>query len=499
MVKRASLLSRIGTLATLGTVATVAAAATLAATAPDAHASGLLVARFGGEWGHPMTDGVTALYYNPAGLALARGTRLELTGSFAWRDFVYRRNSEAIDNIQDDGATGTGTPREAVSLNSGRAHLINFLATPFIGAASDFGVKGLGVAVGMFVPLGGQSIWSPSTKSADYPGAVDGPQRWWTVEGTQRSIYGSLGVAYRIPQLKLSIGASLNLVLSEVHNNQARNADGTDNMVSGEYVAEGRAFVDVSGLDLAVGVGLMWEPVENLFIGASYQSQPGFGDQTLKGHVSLALGSGPLGDGLTNVAELRQAMPDVVRFGVRYGEPKRWEVRLFGNYVRWSVFKEQCTLNSSVADRSCQGTSPPGKIIIVPRDWHDGFEVRIGGSYWVSPDVELAAGMGYDSNAVPDKTLEPALHDADKLTFTLAARIKLLEQLSLTANYTQVVYFDRTIAPRGRVPVDPNNPGGATVSNLAATGYREALRTPDAAGAYHVALGLLEIGLTAQF
>jgi hypothetical protein len=49
------------------------------------------------------------------------------------------------------------------------------------------------------------------------------------------------------------------------------------------------------------------------------------------------------------------------------------------------------------------------------------------------------------------------------------------------------------------VPADPNDPDGATITDLASTGYREALRTPDAAGSYHVTLGLLEIGLTAQF
>ncbi len=465
-----------------------------------AHASGLLVARFGGEWGHPMTDGLTSIYYNPAGLALMRGTRLELTGSFAWRDFVYNRNPEAIDNVLEEGDTGTGTPLgEGVALNSGRAHLLNFLATPFVGAGTDFGVEGLGVAIGMYVPLGGQSIWDQGAEAPDFPGASDGPQRWWTVEGTIRSIYGSLGVGYRIPKIRLSVGAALNLVLSEVYNLQARDADGTDHMTSGEYVAEGRVLVDVNSLDVALGVGLLWEPIDNLFIGASYQSQPGFGDQRLTGTVSLALGSGPIGAGTKNPAELRQAMPDVIRFGVRYGEPESWEVRLFGNVARWSVLKEQCTLNSTIADRSCEGASPPGKIIIVPRDWQDGWEIRAGGSYWLNPDVEMAFGVGFDSNAIPDKTLEPAIHDSDKLTLTLATRIKLMKQLSLHASYSQVIYFDRTVAPRGRVPADPNDPDGATITDLASTGYREALRTPDAAGSYHIALGLLEIGLTAQF
>ena len=42
--------------------------------------SGFYVARFGGSHGHGATDNVTAIYYNPAGLALGADTRLHVEG-----------------------------------------------------------------------------------------------------------------------------------------------------------------------------------------------------------------------------------------------------------------------------------------------------------------------------------------------------------------------------------------------------------------------------------
>ena len=68
-----------------------AALAVATSFAPDARATGLLVAHFGGEWGHPMSNDLWSIYYNPAGLSLLEGTRLTLSGDFAWRSLKYTR------------------------------------------------------------------------------------------------------------------------------------------------------------------------------------------------------------------------------------------------------------------------------------------------------------------------------------------------------------------------------------------------------------------------
>ena len=51
----------------------------LAAPAP-AFASGFAAAEFGGDLGNVVTTNPTALYFNPAGIALGEGTRLYVSG-----------------------------------------------------------------------------------------------------------------------------------------------------------------------------------------------------------------------------------------------------------------------------------------------------------------------------------------------------------------------------------------------------------------------------------
>src|SRR6266567_849013 len=127
-------------------------AAAIALAPLAAHATGIMVARFGGERGNPMTFDPTALYYNPAGIAWSHGTNIYVEGLFAYRSFSFDRNPAGIDS------PGVGTPD--VALNSGKASLSNFVVSPFLGATSDLGVDNLGVGVALYVPFGGSQQWS---------------------------------------------------------------------------------------------------------------------------------------------------------------------------------------------------------------------------------------------------------------------------------------------------------------------------------------------------
>lgn len=467
----------------------VACAATL--WAASAAASGIVVARFGGEHGNPMTDNPTAMYYNPAGLALGFGTRLFIDGNFAWRTMNYSRPEGAIDRIEDDpNATGSFTPRAGVSANSGEAKLANILVSPFLGVASDFGIKGFGAGLGFYVPIGGQSTWDEGTANPDFPGAKDGVQRWWVIEGTIRSAYITGAAAYEIPDLKLSIGLSVNYVMHTVNTIRARNSDGTDHLESeGGALREGRTIIDVTGQDISLGAGIMYRPNDQWWIGVSYQSQPGFGENKLEGDATLVTGNTTVTGEKTPV-ELFQSMPDIWRFGARFRPNPRSEYRLFGDFTRWSVMTEQCFLTAR-GDRDCE--SGLNAIGIIPRYWDDAFGVRAGYSRWFDSGVELILGAGFDQSAVPDRTLDPSLYDADKVTASLGARFQMMnKKMALATTYTQVIYFGRDVEPRGR-----DADLGAT--DLTGVGIRSQARGADSAGTYEHAVGVLNVNLEYAF
>ncbi len=457
----------------------------------DALAGGYASARFGGEHGHPATDHPTAIYYNPAGLALGTGTRIYIEGLFVYRSASYDRSQDAIDNL------GTGTPdnADAIAANSGQAELSNFLASPFLGVASDLGVKNLAVAAGLYAPFGGQALWKSNDQFADnqqYPGAYDGPQRWSTISGSQRALYVTLAGAYRLPG-RVSIGLGANLVQQSLSVLRARNLDGSDDLVDavGE-LKEGRTLLDGENTSLSIGAGLLWEANDALRIGLSYQSTPGFGTSALEGTLTSKLGANP--ESVTDTTTLL-TLPDIIRLGLSYRISPRLEVRLSGDYTRWSVFESHCVMVQNDESPHCRAVvegdtaslDASGNVLAyIPRNWQDTWGVRGGGSLWVSDAFEVFAGTGFDSSAVPDETLDAGLMDMNKVVSSAGIRYGMLDgAMLLTCGLTNVFYFSRTVEPR--------TGGDPLIEQV------QQARSPDGAGEYKQSINLLTVGVQYGF
>jgi long-chain fatty acid transport protein len=476
------------------TAAFAAAGAMLLLVASDAAAGGFAVARFGGESAHPANGHPTSIYFNPAGLSLEGGTRLYAEGLFAYRTATYDRPEGAIDNVVPDGTAERGTPQEAVDANSGQANLANMIAAPFGAVVSDLGVDNLGVGIGVYAPFGGQAKWDQNDDyagSTTYAGAVDGVQRWSTIDGILQALYITGAASYTLPGPRLSFGVSASLVRNKIETVRARTLAGTDDLVGANGAAiEGRSLIEVSSDSLALGAGVIWQPTNELWIGASYQSQPGLGEQKLAGTLT-----NKFGPATTDVSDvlLLQELPDVVRVGVRY-DMAPIELRLQGDYTRWSVFENQClvadTEGANCALSANGATLPEAQDVIVNvrRDFKDTFGVRAGASYAVSKVLDLGGSLAYDSNAVPANTIDAALMDMDKVIANVGLGYRLLDaKLRLSANLLQVLYVEREVSPRLRdsmgVPVGFDPPSSA----------------PDGAGTYSQSVTVLSLGAGYSF
>ncbi len=458
--------------------------------------SGFFVARFGGPHGHPTTDNLTSMYYNPAGLSLGEGTRLYLDGNFARRLVTYTRPESAVGNIIDDGCLNcSGTPRADLAANTGEGTLENYIASPFIGVASDFGLKNVGFGLSLYAPFGGTSVYDEVPQVGPHIGSVNGPQRWWAIEGTIKSVFITGAAAYRMPDLGLSFGIGLNLVKNQVFTARAKTSPNTDDLIDtagsgfqvdeGQLIKEGRAIIDVESTEFSLGVGVIYEPADNVWIGLSYQSSPGFGENKLEGKSRLILGSTPEE---IEKAVLYQYLPDVWQFGARWRPNETTEIRFSGNYIRWSVLQEHCALGLPEGSSDARENCDAGPLFIAPRNWEDAMAFRLGGSYWLSDASELMVGAGFDQNAVPDSTLEPALIDMDKVTASLGARFVLLDKaFAIATTFTQVIYFERDIDPSVQEPALLKNP---------ATGTRHG---PNAGGKYEQSISLLNLNLEYKF
>lgn len=474
---------------------------TLALHAGDAQASGIGVARFGGEHGHPTTENPTGIYYNPGAIALSKGTHIFVDGTIAFRGVSYTRPASAVD--AQPGGMNNVSLDEAAGANDGTNKLFNVVGAPFIGATSDFGTDFFYGGLSLSVPFGGGATWNKNEAFADseqFPGAVDGQQRWHTIDGTLRSLYITGAVAFKIKAAKMTIGVSGSAIRSSIDTIRARNPDGTDNLVSGNdpdmySLKEGRSWLVASGWQGGFAAGVTFEPLDDrLWIGASYTSQPNVvGGMTLKGTLTNIFAAG---DASTTDIELTQTLPDILRLGFRIRPIPRLEIRLYADYSRWSVFDKQCVLIASNPDRKCDfqnpekaiddpenfGGLPPdpapddpevGQTDVIgvtqhlPRYWKDAGGVRLGVGYFFLDNLEAYIGLGYDSSAIPVQTADPSLFDMNKFSVSLGTLWQAHKHVALGVTLTQLIYL--TMDTKGE---------------NALAKYQAPTRQPDANGVY---------------
>jgi long-chain fatty acid transport protein len=444
---------------------TGAALLVLAATAP-ASASGFSVARFASEHGHPLTDNATAAYYNPAALTFAREGRVFVDGTFALRRTTYTRDSESTD---------ASAPADALDANSGRATLTNLLVGPALGVSLPLGR--LTVAIGWFTPFGAPVAWDERKEYAEHPrlpGPVDGVQRWHSIEGQLYTSYLAFAAGYRVIDELLSLGAAFNVLGSLIEDVRAR-GDGTN-----DVEREGRALLEASGLAFSVAAGVVYQAVpETLWLGASYQSRPNLsGGLTLHGEARGYLGTTARSD-----VDVTYDLPDVLRVGARYRPERSIELRLFGDYTRYSAFERQCIRFAGGACRlNADGSQRPGSAVLqnLPRTFRDSFGVRAGVSLFTRSGLELFSGAGFESSAAPDATLMGDLPDFASVSFALGARHELLRGLRAAASFTQFLFVPRSVK-----------------SELAR--YAVPSKQPDASGHYTQTAGALNVNVELCF
>lgn len=389
-----------------------------------AAASGFSIARFSGEQGHPTTDNPTALYFNPAALRTRR-FELFVDGLFGVRRVTYARPAQPSDEADPPGAEGA---------NQGRATLQNPLASPSLWLAASPAPQ-LTVAAGVFTPFGGAISWDKRAAFADapYPGPVDGVTRYHAIEGVSTTSYGALGASYALGSSRLRLGLAINAAYTRIDDVRAWSGGG--NGVAGE----GRSLLEVSGWAWSFGAGAFYEDAQKRWrLGLSYQARPNVaGGMRLGGRLSNDIG-GPS----SAEVELHEDLPDVVRLGIAYQARPNLELRASGSWERWSAFVRQCITNAGAScELSPNGGQPDGGKVLqnVPREFRDGFEGRLGVSVWTSPGLELFSGVGVMSASVPERTLDASLPDFFGVTFSLGARARLSETLSLGGSLSHIV------------------------------------------------------------
>lgn len=452
-----------------GTLLAVAALLASLTASGAARAAGFSTARFGGEHGNVTATSPMALYYNPGALGFSQGIHLMLDGSLALRSLTWEHRPAPSDPPDPPGAEGA---------NAGKAESFNVFGAPAFGASARFGELALGA--GLFVPFGGRVSWSENPEFVGhdtYPLAADGVQRWHTIRGALTYLYGTFGAAYCIGPL--SVGLAANLVSARVETLRAYNPSG-DTLPRTDQ--EGRVRLEFHEIVGSFSAGVLFEAIaERLWLGASYQAQPALGEMILPGTLVITYQGAERGDNV----ELHQALPDIVRLGARYRVSSDTELRFFGDLTRYSLMQTQCV---ALAGHPCAVTpsgadaSDGGVFQNLRRRWRDTVSLRAGGSRWIREELEFFLGLGFETAATPDRTLDPELPDAATLQGAFGARWELVPRVFLAGSYTHLHYLTR------------DNTGKSELSNADVP-----TRRPDGGGRYTQWVSVFNTNLETQF
>jgi len=353
-----------------------------------AHASGR-----GGAF-TARADDLSAVELNPAGLTHIDGTIVTLGNRFSYNQRTFTRNP----TLDWANTSPTGAP-PYVTFPQVKNRAPWQVLDPFIGIASNLGLKDWAFALAIYSPAG--------TAREDYPS--DGGQRYMMTRRNAQIVDYSLSAAWKFHEL-FGLGASVQWIAVPTLD-YGLIIDGdplarAGNPVTSDYDIH----ASVKGQDLftlnAI-LGAWVRPTPNLEIGLSGQVLPS--EIQTKSKLAVNFVTPKLGESVqlmrnnapANDVTLSLPMPMSARLGARYryldGDREVFDIELDGVYETWSRVKRfRLDSNGIVAEYSKQLVNVG--VIDIAKNWRDTFGIHLGGDFAVVPKrATVRAGVYYET------------------------------------------------------------------------------------------------------
>lgn len=385
----------------------------------EVFASGITLGRFGGVHGHPNSGGGLALYWNPALLAAETGGLLSLDASLVMRRASYDR--VVLDSNENYDAEGVQ------EFNTGRGTTSTTAVLPYgaAGGAWDVGTLRIGMALGFYPAYGGSVEWDKALDTpAEYPGAVDGPQRWASIASELLSLHYTGAVAFSLPELGLNLGLTISYADGTLNTTRARNVNRNEELVdSTGTLQEGRVWLDAEGSARTGSIGVSYR-TGRVRLSALYRAAYRI---RFEGPLTQAFATQPPGP-VDSFIVIN--FPHVFQTGFEV-ELDRITVGAATDFSTWSRMVNT-DLRSDVEN--------PEMLLHIPRNLDNTLSIRgfLGGD--ILDGVHLTGMLGVDPSAVPPETNEPGLNDALKFNLGLGARLDLSGDSELLISYVEDIY-----------------------------------------------------------
>lgn len=347
-------------------------------------------------------DDLSAVHYNPAGMTLLEGTRVQ--AGFTWIAL----------NADIDGAGA------------------------YAGQSENGRLKGQAIPTGYVTHQVNDNLWLGFAMSVPYGMGTEYGKDWWGADrGTNAKIYTfdmNPNIAWKVNDL-ISVGAGVSV--------QYAKADlgmGMMGMANGE--------IDADSWDWGFNLGIMLSPTDTMRFGLSYRSSiehNAEGDFTISGQLPSRLGF----DGLTFASKATVETPDTVMLtGTWEATP---DLRLSGliRWANWSNF-DVLTIENSIPSMiggvglPVHGMTIPVSSILgkvdVQNNWQDTWLFSVGADYRINDAFTVRGGIAYETSPIDDETTRMAvIPDTDRLWLSLGATYHFNKQLQFDMGATYLM------------------------------------------------------------
>lgn len=319
-------------------------------------------------------DDLSAVHYNPAGMTLLSGTRMQATGTWVAVNLDYESH--------DGSVTENGRLKGQIIPAGFLTHQIN---------------DSLWAGLGLTVPYG---------MGTEYGEDWEGRER-----GTESMILTfdiNPNLAWKVND-KLSVGGGISLQYAKAELGMGM----------------GPMQANVKGDSWAWGwnVGLMFQPVETVRLGLAYRSHIA---HNAEGHTDV---KSPLN--LTSDMKVRIKTPDTVTLSAT------WEatdaLRLSGT-ARWSKWSNFRTLD--VQNLDFNGTQFAN--VPVENNWDDTWFFSVGADYKLNGQWTVRGGVAYDQGPVENQYRMAVIPDTDRVWFSGGASYKYTDNLTFDFGATYI-------------------------------------------------------------
>lgn len=372
-------------------------------------------------------DDATAIYYNVAGLARQRGTKLQLGGNLHFNTFEFTRAGNYPDEQTEETPWG-GTP---FPTQRDRGNPF-FLPTLFL--TTDFGVfDRLTFGLGFFGPAATGRVFQTGVDGKPAPGRYDAGGG-----GSNAIFFPTLAAGYRLTR-SIDIGVGLHAVVGSFDESAIIYADSGGSCPNVEaYTCDGQGKFKGTGATATASLGVLARVAPWLQLGAQLR---GPSSLTSDGETLQKLGAASLPPA---PGQLSVDLPAILRVGVRYigmrEKVERYDVELDATWENWGSAQDQGpTVKTTVAGQE--------KTIVSLQKWKDTFSVRLGGAYNVpvgSDVLTLRAGTFYDSPTTDDAYTKIGTNTMAKLAGTVGVGFKH-GPIKVNLAYAAVGSFSRTV------------------------------------------------------